>query len=226
MVFKRVGDVVEEGAGFLEARARILIHRLERAGIVAAGYTAAGIVVVAGVLTLLAALTVWVAQELGTAPALAITGGLLLATALMTVLALKAWRHKPSEQEQALLVEAAAAKEAFRKAIRGPEEEQDRRPGLFDQWGGASGILQMVMKNPAMLAGGLAVATSLFAGSKVIRLLSRIVAVTGMASTLAATIRQVREAVDTARTSAGAQCNGEATMHREGHSRGAREVRL
>src|SRR5262245_3217597 len=111
-MLKHIGQVAEDGAALLEARGRILIHQLRRAGVDATLWRVSGLLGAAGALTLVSALAVALAEPLGTAGALAVAGGSLLVVAIVAVAAVRA-RRGPDSEEQKLALEVSAAREIF-----------------------------------------------------------------------------------------------------------------
>ena len=191
-MLQRVGQLVEDGAALLEARGRVLVHRAQRAGQHTASMLAIGLVAVAGVGTLVAALIVALVEPLGTAAALAVGGGGLLALAVAAGVYLN--RRGPDEEEQKLLLQAAVARDTLRKTWKPPETES-KSP--FD----VKAVLQNLTKNPAAIALTVGALVAALANAKRVTRLGRVIALTGMASTLAGSIREIVQLVERVRES-------------------------
>src|SRR5436853_448589 len=90
---RRGSDLIEAKLDLLEAKYKLALSALQRAGAALGIYALAGLVALAGFFTAVAAGCVALAEEFGVPIALAITGGGLIVLALIAVLIGKAIVH-------------------------------------------------------------------------------------------------------------------------------------
>ena len=154
----------------VEVRARLFVRDLERAGALILAYACAALLGVAGVLTLLGALLVWMAQVLGLAPALGILGASLIGVAGVAILVIRGRLDKsgrPSREELEQRVETL--KETL--ADGGADSKDSSEDSQFASL--AAAAFEKITKHPEAAAGGLFAIVSLFGPFRLIRMMGK-----------------------------------------------------
>lgn len=191
-MFERVETVAHSGADLIDAKARLAIRRLEAVGVKVALQIAISLIAAAGVLTLVAALSIWVSRNLGPAVGVGVGGLVLLMIAAAIHLAARS-KEAPRPSVSDLERDAIIAKQAFKESFKPKPDPTASPKATADEppWASVLRALQPALSNPGVLIGVAAAALSIFGPVRLVRTVGRLVAAAGMASTLTGTLSQL-----------------------------------
>lgn len=153
----RVVDQVIDSTGSIVAEIKGVVERVERTIMLLAVMFGVAIVAVAAVLGLLAAGVVALAQQIGTAPALAISSGAVLLVAV--VVGLMLWssltKKTPKQEEAEARREAVQAKQAAEEAVKAAEPPKPSEPPFDPVFVTASVVTAAVLLGPKRIVRGV-----------------------------------------------------------------------
>jgi hypothetical protein len=205
-VFKRLGLIVERGTDLLEAEGRLALRSAERAAATAAATAAAyiglALVGAAGLLALLAAAAVGLAEVIGTAWSLAAVGGACLVIMCIGIVIVRALLRPPPAETRTfeqLKAEADYQESAFKEAIRGdaePAPAVSANGASPSQGSGLRAAAESFLSTPTAVAGAVFAAVSILGPVRTVRLLTKGAAAAGLAATLTSSVRDAMKAVD------------------------------
>lgn len=199
----RVRELLEGGGELLRAEAEIAAERLRKSMLDALLFGAGLAFGLIAALTLLAALAIVLAEEVGWAGSLGIIGGGLFLIALIAALpAMSRLRNGEPRRRPSPRVRAAESREQMAdaanpnmtrtEALGEPEPAGSVRiPADIDELKAVA--TEFVTKHPAAVASGAFLALSLIGPFRAVRLISRGLAVAGLAATVVEAVKAEKE---------------------------------
>ncbi len=202
----RIKELLDAGGELIRAEAELAMNRLKRGLLTAVLLLAALAVAMLGLGALLAGLTTALAAETGWVTALCIVGGVLLVLALLAAWpALQALRNPFSRDELSRhpLIRAAESRNQMADAVnpnvskveaRGlPQPERRPEASPPDAEGMKNAAVDFIARHPAAVASGAFLALSIIGPFRAVRIISRGLAVAGLATTVVEAMRDNKE---------------------------------
>ncbi len=213
----RLKELIDGGGELIRAEAELALNRLKQGFLAAVLLFAALGVAVLGLAVLLAGLTTALASQTGWIAALCIVGGTLLLLALLGAWPALQTLRKPfsqSETSKHPMIRAAESRSKMADAVNPdvskqeaqglPQPDKSSDPFPPDIDGMKNAAMDFASKHPAAVASGVFLALSVIGPFRTIRMISRGLAVAGLATTV---IDAMREEHDPDRRSSGPSGN-------------------
>jgi hypothetical protein len=183
-MLQRFGEVSANIADLLEAKSRLLARDAERAGVRLGVSIFAGCLGVLGLVALFGAITIVIAEAIGTAGALALAG--VAATALgVGVLAATRWAEGRSGRRSRAELEREAAEHLERLIDPGDDDEASPIAGI------ASDIVGAITRHPNIAAGAAFAVLAVFGPRRVCRAASEAAAAVNVAASVSGLLREL-----------------------------------
>lgn len=187
-MLERLANVAQAAGDLLEARAKLAVRDLQRAGVASAMFFGAVVLAVVSVGAALASLALALAGPVGDAAALAITAGvgLVLAAAVALAAGWRPGRARAKRRREELVLAVQHNLEELRQALAGKNPSSKTSPRHDSR---ASEIYRAFVTNPQLVASALFTVVSVAGPRRSLRMLGQVVALTGLVNSLIRTVR-------------------------------------